>query len=328
MKMKNEVGAVFISLLEKLGWVKVSKRVLGFSNVTLWCSCFYSNNQQSFITPKLCVSMLLLIRWMNGKNVYWVKILNIKRGISGAWRWSVSVWFHKDEILMLTSRKTCRVSPWSDPCWLCCYVFKYRKCEGWSAAPGQEVERLELGLCARGVDSYRPTLPVFDMWNFLRFRSIKTGPSWAPVPFPWRLFLPRLVLSSAFCCLDLRLQSWYKYCTFSWTRYRLETRTSKTEIKKKKGVGHILNIEAWPKVSFDAAMSLRLPSTCPLDVENNCSLRQIARHRHFCCRQSVVCLCAATPDVWKLWKEFHPWFRPKFHKRLQLELQSHFPLTV
>lgn len=64
------------------------------------------------------------------------------------------------------------------------------------------------------------------------FQYVKTGPSWASVAFPRRLFLPGLVLSSALCCLDLRLQSWYKYCTFSWTRYRLETRTSKTEIKK------------------------------------------------------------------------------------------------
>lgn len=136
---------------------------------------------------------------------------------------------------MLTSRKTCRVSSQPGPCRFCRSVFKYRKCEGRSAAPGQEVERLELGLGARGVDSYRPTLPVFDMWNFLRFRYIKTGASWGPVPVPWRLFLPGLVLSSALCCLDLQLQSWYKYCTFSWTRYRLETRTSKTELKKKGG---------------------------------------------------------------------------------------------
>lgn len=153
------------------------------------------------------------------------------------------MWVHKDEVLMLlTSRKTCRVLSSSVPCRFCRCVFKYRKCEGWSAAPGQEVERLELGLCARGVDSDRPTLPVFDMWNFFGFGYIKTGASWAPVRLPRSLVLPWLVLSSALCCLDLRLPSWYKYYTFSWTSYRLERRTWKTEIKK--GAGHILNIEA------------------------------------------------------------------------------------
>lgn len=127
--------------------------------------------------------------------------------------------------------------------------------------------------------------------------TLKQEPAGAPVPVPWRLFLPGLVLSSALCCLDLRLQSWYKYCTFSWMRYRLETRTSKTEIKKKGAGSHSQHwgMTKVEKVSFDAAMSLRLPSTCPPDAENNCSLRQIARHRDFCCRQSVACLRAANP---------------------------------
>lgn len=126
----------------------------------------------------------------------------------------------------------------------CCCVFKYRKCEGWSAAPGQEVERLELGPCAEKLTLTGPHFLFLTCGTSSVFSVLKQDPAGLG-PFPWRLFLPGLVLSSALCCLDLRLQSWYKYHTFSWTRYsrntaqtaesrasRLEMRTLKTEIKR------------------------------------------------------------------------------------------------
>lgn len=80
------------------------------------------------------------------------------------------------------------------------------------------------------------------------------------------------------------------------------------------------------KVSFDAAMLLRLLNTCPLDAENNCSLRQIARHRHFCCRQAVVCLCAATPGrLGSYEKNFIAGLGPSFTRRCNWSLSLTFP---
>lgn len=61
--------------------------------------------------------------------------------------------------------------------------------------------------------------------------------------------MPGLVLSSAFCCLDLLLWSWYKYHTFSWTAYSWSTEL-KTEIKRGGVPSKHQDITEWKRSYF------------------------------------------------------------------------------
>lgn len=106
--------------------------------------------------------------------------------------------------------------------------------------PSQEAGGLGSGLGAKKL-TLQAALPVLTCGTSLVLQYFKKGRAWSG-SFPRRLFMPELVLSPGLCWLDLQLWSWYKYHTFSWTAYSLntdqkraswpKTRKLKTEIKR------------------------------------------------------------------------------------------------
>lgn len=159
----------------------------------------------------------------------------------------------------------------SGPCGLHHCVLKHRKREGWRRTPSQEVGGLGLGLCVEKLTLQTHTSCFWHVELPPFFSILKQDPA-GPGPFPWRLFIPGLVLSSAFCCLDLLLRSWYKYHTFSWTGYSWNTeqrraswprmRKLKTEIKRGGALSEYQGMTEWKRVSFHALMTIWLLCTC------------------------------------------------------------------
>lgn len=125
--------------------------------------------------------------------------------------------------------------------------------------------------------------------------------------------MPGLVLSSAFCCLDLLLWSWYKYHTFSWTAYSWSTEL-KTEIKRGGVPSRHHRVE---KVLFHAPLLIWLLYTCPFSVNDTWGLHV---------RSTWGGACFPSLDLWKAMRRISS--ERRFQKRLQPELQSHFPLAV
>lgn len=122
--------------------------------------------------------------------------------------------------------------------------------------------------------------------------------------------MPGLVLSSAFCCLDLLLWSWYKYHTFSWTAYSWSTEL-KTKIKRGGVPSKHQDITEWKRSYF---MLHYWFGSCTLVL----FLWMI--HGDYTCGLHEVGPVFLHWTFEKLWEEFH--------LRLQPELQSHFPLAV
>lgn len=178
-----------------------------------------------------------------------------------------------------------------------------------------------IGTMQRKADS---TGPHFLFWHVELppfFSILKEGPA-RPDLFPWRLFVPGLVLSSELCCLDLLLWSWYKYHTFSWNGYSWngeqqrrgwpKMRKLETEIKRGGALSKPEDVHKWKRSNFTVHYCLLY--TCPHVSKNETSW--------------LSTVCIRCMYIWELWQEFRPWFEDGFHNGLQPESQPHFPKAV